>query len=172
MRCAYSANRLQHHGGDKSDPDSPWADLRLASPCQSLESERQAPSPVIPQCAAESPVVGRGRLSIHSVSTQSHGGSLLFIVQPPHGSRRTALDARYRLRAGYATLLRLAGHDHTRRDRDRLGADDSAAPGDPASGHPSGAALCAYGAPSGPHMGRAQRSPAATIIAAPGGPTA
>jgi hypothetical protein len=31
----------------------------------------------------------------------------------------------YRLRAGYAALLRLAGHDRTRRDRDRLGAGDA-----------------------------------------------
>lgn len=33
---------------------------------------------------------------------------------------------RYRLRAGYASLSRIDGRDRTRRDRDRLGAGDTA----------------------------------------------
>lgn len=114
----------------------------------------------------------RARLSIHSVSTQSHGGSLLLLVQSPHGSRRTALDARYRLRAGYAALLRLAGHDRTRCDRDPLGAGGSAALGDRAGVGPTQAALRACGPASGHQAARPRRSLGAAIIAALGGPTA
>ena len=78
--------------------------------------------------AARSRPLPRARLSTHSAR-----GPMAVGRSPSRVSRRTPARAaspsapRYRLRAGYAALLRLDGRDHARRDRDRLGAGDTAA---------------------------------------------
>ncbi len=78
---------------------------------------------------ARSRPLPRARLSTHSARGPIAAGR-----SPSRVSRRTPARAappsapRYRLRAGYAAALRLGGRDHARRDRDRLGAGDTAAP--------------------------------------------
>jgi hypothetical protein len=110
-------------------------EFRRSLPCPALPDLAGRPDPdwqgstaEFSLDAARSRPLPRARLSTHSARGPMAAGR-----SPSRVSRRTPARAaspsapRYRLRAGYAALLRLDGRDHARRDRDRLSAGDTTA---------------------------------------------
>ncbi len=107
------------------------AALNIQRPCRSLECEQQGRRREVPQHGADLRPSPRARLSMHPVSTEKDGGSIsIILAQSPHRlaahrPRRPLSPPRW---LHTTPLSELAGTDRTRRDRDRLGAGEAAAP--------------------------------------------
>lgn len=136
-----------------SRPDPNW---QAAGAPFSLDDARSWPLP-------------RVRFSTHSACGPMAVGRSRSRVNHRTPARTASPSApRYRLRAGSTAPLRLGARDHARRDRDRLGADDLAAPllraGGSASAPYRRAGLAAIG--GGRDEAAAVRSPSAAASSA------